>query len=215
MPKRTWTINQLSKILPECNTLAEVVKKLGLKWNSQTQRRIRNTILDNNLEILFEIDKSRIGKRDQRTWTDAQLIEAVRHSSTLKEVIEKLGLRNTQGTQNTIKKWISKLQLSTKHFKRTRRRETKTFEERLTVNSIIDSGYLRDKLTERGLLEERCGVCGLEPLWQNSFLRLQLDHINGDRHDNRLENLRLLCPNCHSQTPTYGGRKRRGKGRKL
>ena len=59
--------------------------------------------------------------------------------------------------------------------------------------------------------EHKCEICNQEPIWQNITLRLQIDHINGDRYDNRLENLRILCPNCHTQTPTYGfkgGRRR-------
>lgn len=55
------------------------------------------------------------------------------------------------------------------------------------------------------LLIDKCSICGLEPIWNNKKLILQIDHINGVNNDHRLENLRLLCPNCHSQTDTFAG----------
>jgi hypothetical protein len=74
----------------------------------------------------------------------------------------------------------------------------------------VDSTYLnRDRIKQRLIssgVPERCAICGLGPEWQGQPLTLHLDHINGVFNDNRRENLRLLCPNCHSQTETYSGR---------
>ena len=66
---------------------------------------------------------------------------------------------------------------------------------------------LRKRLIKEGLRDPRCDGCGGTE-WQGQPIPLQLDHINGDRRDNRLENLRLLCPNCHSQTETWCGKNR-------
>lgn len=60
-----------------------------------------------------------------------------------------------------------------------------------------------------GLLPDKCAICDLGPEWNGLSLTLQLDHINGKPKDNRIENLRLLCPNCHSQTETFAGRRNR------
>lgn len=78
-------------------------------------------------------------------------------------------------------------------------------EEIFIKNSIIKrpSGH-KEKLKE--IIGYKCNKCGLENEWQGKTIVLQLDHINGDNKDNRIENLRFLCPNCHSQTPTYCGR---------
>jgi 5-methylcytosine-specific restriction endonuclease McrA len=65
--------------------------------------------------------------------------------------------------------------------------------------------HLKGRLIKAQLLENRCEACGLES-WLGRPLNMHLDHANGVRNDNRLENLRMLCPNCHSQTPTYSGR---------
>jgi hypothetical protein len=70
---------------------------------------------------------------------------------------------------------------------------------------------LRVRLIREGILEERCSVCSLTE-WMGKKIVLQLDHENGDRQDNTRTNLRLLCPNCHSQTPTFcRGKFRDGK----
>lgn len=65
--------------------------------------------------------------------------------------------------------------------------------------------HVKIRLLRAGLLENRCSKCGLTD-WQGERLSMHLDHINGVKDDHRLENLRMLCPNCHSQTPTYAGR---------
>jgi len=76
----------------------------------------------------------------------------------------------------------------------------------LVQGSTYDVPLLKRRLVEEGLLAPRCASCGLGETWEGAPLVLHLDHINGDRTDNRLENLRFLCPNCHSQTETYCGR---------
>lgn len=67
---------------------------------------------------------------------------------------------------------------------------------------------LKERLIRANLLEYKCHKCGITE-WQNEPIALQLDHINGINNDHRLENLRLLCPNCHSQTDTYAGKNKK------
>jgi Zn finger protein HypA/HybF involved in hydrogenase expression len=76
----------------------------------------------------------------------------------------------------------------------------------LCENSNIHRGVLRNKIIKEGLILYKCSECGIINEWNGKKLVLELDHISGDSSDNRIENLRFLCPNCHSQTPTFKGR---------
>jgi 5-methylcytosine-specific restriction endonuclease McrA len=93
--------------------------------------------------------------------------------------------------------------------------KTHDWARRLPLNTILvlDSSYtslrtLKRRLLSDGLLQPRCSECGLTE-WRGARLALVLDHVNGNPRDHRLENLRLLCPNCNSQTATFAGRNKR------
>ena len=78
-------------------------------------------------------------------------------------------------------------------------------EQMFCENSLYSNEAIKQRIVKDNLLEYRCVKCGIDE-WQGETIVLDLDHINGNNRDNRLENLRYLCPNCHSQTDTYKGR---------
>jgi DNA-binding CsgD family transcriptional regulator len=86
----------------------------------------------------------------------------------------------------------------------------KPLEEIFAANTRRGRGHLKQRLLRAGLKDGRCERCGMSE-WRGEPISIALHHINGVRNDNRLENLELLCPNCHSQTDTYSGRNGRGR----
>lgn len=77
------------------------------------------------------------------------------------------------------------------------------FEDIFCQNSLVSRERAKTLLIKLSILEYKCGICEIYPIWNNKSLSLHIDHINGIRNDHRIENLRFLCPNCHSQTETY------------
>ncbi len=75
-------------------------------------------------------------------------------------------------------------------------------EDILKENTVYGSTLLKKRLINEGLKENKCEKCGISE-WNNKPITLELHHINGNRYDNRLENLQILCPNCHALTPNY------------
>lgn len=74
---------------------------------------------------------------------------------------------------------------------------------------------LKKWLFKFGILENKCFVCGINPKWNNMYLSLQLDHVDGNNRNNDLSNLRILCPNCHSQTKNYAGKKNKRRNKQI
>ena len=117
--------------------------------------------------------------------------------------------KNGRYAYDLIKRRCSELNISTSHFWTSsyyiQKRE---LDEILVENSTyLNTQHLKERLLKEGLLEYKCAICGNVGVWNNQPLSLQLDHINGNHTDNRIENLRLLCPNCHTQTETFSRKK--------
>lgn len=142
----------------------------------------------------------------------------VQDSPSIIEILRKLGYNNRSGAMhNKIKERIKKDGLSTYHMNRlnntvNRNSHNKTpMEELLVENSTYTNNTrMKIRIINEGVLEYKCEGCGNEGEWLGKPISLQLDHINGINNDNRIKNLRFLCPNCHSQTETYSG-KNQGK----
>lgn len=144
-------------------------------------------------------------------WQNRVLLDkTIKESKTYTEVLRKLGL-NPQGSNiRTLKKYISKYGISADHFdpSEARKRKPKVFAKDI-LNRETCTASLRRCILRENLLEYKCSICGLDS-WLGKKLSLSLDHINGDRKNNQLSNLRWLCPNCDSQQTTYRGRNKRG-----
>jgi hypothetical protein len=139
--------------------------------------------------------------------TDAELREAVASSFSHREVLRKLGMSPGGGNHyRAFKKRVAALGLDTSHFRQSGPKKALDLEEILVRGSTYNRSRLKKRLLEEGLLQNVCSTCNNDGIWLGKPLVMHLDHKNGDAEDNRLENLRMLCPNCHTQTPTYAGR---------
>lgn len=123
--------------------------------------------------------------------------------------MRKIGLKHSSNNANTVKKYIAELELDTSHWKDQIIKKHRSGYERnindvFIENSTYTKSHLRDKIIKHKLMDYKC-VCGLEGTWNCKPLVLQVDHVNGNNTDHRIDNLRFLCPNCHSQTINYGG----------
>ena len=135
------------------------------------------------------------------TYTDEEFSNIVKFSSNLLEVAKKLGYTSHSGSNGQrIRQRIDELNLSTDHFTLGNKRPIKRTEENIFIeNSTADQKTLRTWYKKGNYTSYICSICGQEPFWQNKELTLILDHINGSNHDDRLENLRWVCPNCNQQ----------------
>jgi hypothetical protein len=145
--------------------------------------------------------------------TEEALREAVALSTSVGEVVRRLGLHPVGGNHAHISRRIAALGIDTSHFAPPRRAGATRARRPLLSLRTPEEGRvpgerLRRELLRRGV-PELCASCGTGPEWNGSPLRLEVDHLSGEWWDNRPGNLRLLCPNCHAVTDTYRGRGRR------
>ena len=137
-----------------------------------------------------------------------ELKTIIKNSYNKTEILEKLGLKNHGGNFNTLTSFILENKINIDHFKRRAKRgifiHYKDINLILTENSIYRSTtHLKNRLYKEGLKERFCEICGQNEEWNGKKISLILDHINGDRHDNRIVNLQIVCPNCNATLDTH------------
>lgn len=166
----------------------------------------------------FQSEISPSGHVRRVKYTKAVLEPIVQNSFSIADILRKLGITNySGGMSNLISRRIKLYELDTSHFTGNsgyahRGGKNKTAWTDLLITKIEDSPRtsgtrLRNALIESGM-EYRCNSCGISPHWNNQVLTLEVDHINGKRWDDARDNLRFVCPNCHSQQATSKGGRR-------
>lgn len=147
-------------------------------------------------------------------WNDVDRIKQLcAESLTYSDVCRALQLTPSNHIRS-LKAFIKNHRVDVSHFdpnanRKATGKDAQPIAEILTVDSTYHRWHLKKRLVREGILVNVCSECSCPPVWNGKELNLQLDHINGINTDNRLENLRLLCPNCHSQTSTFAGRNKR------
>lgn len=164
----------------------------------------------------WKCEKLRAGKspKNRAIYTEDEFITAVKTSLSLAEVMRQLKIVVAGGNYSTVRNNIKRLELDTSHFTGSGWNTGDRFrtvvparplEELLVNNSPTPSNQLKNKLLKAKLFERKCYSCNLTE-WMKQPIAIELEHINGNKNDNRLENLTILCPNCHALTSTYHGK---------
>ena len=141
-----------------------------------------------------------------------EIRKIVEDSTCYREALLRIGYCTTSGRNtDTLKKYLERHNISTSHFRIIGNCRRVSDEEVFCKDSKVAQSTLRKKYTRLQSADYKCAICGLKPIWNGKPLKLTLDHINGDNHDNRIKNLRWICPNCDRQLPTFGS----GKGARM
>ncbi|MCX3286022.1 HNH endonuclease signature motif containing protein [Streptomyces sp. NEAU-H22] len=214
MGASAYTRERLEEAARGARSLSEALERLGVDPRSSTRDYLRERMKK------LGVDTSHF-EREGSKWTKKVLQAAVSASSSMNDVLRRLGLELVGGHHTHISRRIKAYDIDTSHFvpavrteKMRHNQRRRTAEEILIEDTSphprrVPSARLKRAMRELGV-EERCAMCGMEAVWLGEPLPLEVDHIDGDWRDNRVENVRLLCPNCHSTTDTYRGR---GRGR--
>ncbi|MGW1954233.1 HNH endonuclease signature motif containing protein [Streptomyces sp. NPDC001920] len=213
MGASAYTRERLEEAARGARTLSEACVRLGVDPKSWKRRYVHERMKKLGVDVAhFE--------REGAKWTREILEPVVALSTSVNEVLRRLGLDPVGGHHTNISRHIKAYGLDTSHFTSVVRTERQRHNQRrrtageiLTEVTSAHAGRVPSSRLKRAMRAmggaERCALCGIEAVWLGEPLPLEVDHIDGNWRNNRIENLRLLCPNCHSTTDGYRGRGKR------
>ncbi len=217
---------EFKQLIASTLNIRQILKKMGLSDSPTYYRYLRKRCEELNIsppkkynngndELLMDYEKRKI-------ITNNDIIQACSVNISRRSVLKHLGLNCKIGVNI---KWINdkikKLNIDTAHWLGSAYLKGKTHSRNkkipiadiLVINGpFAGTTYLKKRLINDKVLDKSCSRCGISN-WMDESISLHLHHINGNREDNRLENLQLLCPNCHSQTSTYCGKKNKNNNK--
>ncbi|WP_369181740.1 HNH endonuclease signature motif containing protein [Streptomyces mutabilis] len=211
MGASVYSRERLEEAARGARTLSEALVRLGVDPKGSARRYVLERMKK------LGVDVSHF-QREGVKWTREILQETVSASTNMCEVLRHLGLEVVGGHHTHISRRIKAYDIDISHFRmptqKGKARRPRTPEGVLVAQLSsqarrIPSDRLKWAMKTTGT-PEQCALCGTGTVWRGRPLSLEVDHIDGDWRDNRIENLRFLCPNCHSTTDNYRGR---GKGR--
>ena len=196
-----WSIwenaDHLQEIINDSKSRVEVLENLGYNSRSSISRKKLNKSIKK-----FNLDISSFTNRTDR-WDI--LPDVINECNSISDVLRAVGLQNQGDNHKTAKRYLKEMNLPIP--KGSGGSQTPyTYEEIFCKNSRVHRSTVKTWILHGTLIDYSCAICYNKGEWRGEKLSLRLDHINGVNNDNRLKNLRFLCPNCDSQTPTYCGK---------
>jgi hypothetical protein len=210
---RRYTDLELACAVAESRRMADVLRKLNLVPRGANYETVWRQIRDLNLDTSHFIETTRPDRNQVWKVPEEAFVAAVASTPSRSATLRRLGLSTRPCDIKAVGKRIMKLGLDIDHFTGQGWRKGNCtpivppipLKRVLVQGKAYNSNKLRQRLIKEGLKQHACENCGLK-LWRDQAIPLELDHLNGLRDDNRLVNLRLVCPNCHAQTDNYRGR---------
>jgi ribosomal protein S27AE len=196
-----WTENEIQVILENYEIKGPTILSKELNRTPRAiGRKAKDLGLKFNQSLFYQSD---------------EFDKVVSRSKNIVDICRNLELKLTGGNRNTVKKWIILKNLDTSHFYIERKvpsvKKYSLDEICVEKSTYIHTTNLKDRLYKEGIKNRECELCGQGEFWKGKKMSLILDHINGDKFDNRVENLRIVCPNCNATLETNGGKNIKNK----
>lgn len=191
-----WTDREIQFMIDNYSTC-------GRKWVCEKLGRSRGSVQkkakDLNLKVLFY---------EKKDYSYDEMCEAVKKSSNMSQLCMELGKVKSGASFRVIKRNLFRHRIDISHFNSYNKQikninKGRPIEEYLIYGSSINTVHVKNRLYKENIKQRQCEKCGQGEEWKGEYMSLILDHINGDTKDNRIENLRILCPNCNATLPTH------------
>jgi hypothetical protein len=192
---------RLIELCSKYNVLKDILFELGLTPITSNYRKLKEKIIEYGIQFDY--------RKDYNVYEREELLKLVDECNTFGEMLVKTNRVRKGGNLKTLKKYLNKYNIDyskISNFKYKKPTKRNLDEVLVKDSSYYNTSNLKERLYNEGVKSRKCEMCGQGEIWNGEKISLILDHINGINNDNRLENLRIVCPNCNATLPTHCGK---------